>query len=158
MTYLRKLVLVVIVCQTFFLLACDKKRVFDNSFPIENAQWTLDDAKQFSFEIEDTAALYNVLINVRNNNEYEYRNLHLFIKMTSPSKKYFEDTVEFQLADHRGKWMGKGAGNIWQSQLMMLKNVKLLEKGAYQVDILQGMRDDTLESITDIGLRIELAI
>lgn len=158
MTILKKMLLVNIACLTFFLFACDKNRVFDNSFAIEDARWAVNDVKQFSFEIDDTTAFYNVLINVRNNNEYEYRNLYLFIKMTSPSNKYFEDTVEFQLADNRGKWLGKGAGNIWQSQLMMLKNVKLLEKGSYQVELMQGMRDDTLKSITDIGLRIETAI
>lgn len=157
MTLLRKIVLVITVCTLFFLLACDKNRVFDSSIRIEDGQWTVNDVKQFSFEIEDTTAYYNVLINVRNNNEYDYRNLYLFIKMTSPSNKYFADTVEFQLADNRGKWMGKGVGNIWQNQLLMLKNVKLLEKGSYQVEIIQGMRDDTLESITDIGLRIEWA-
>jgi len=117
--------------------------------------WAINDVQSFSFEIDDTTLTYNLFVNVRNTSEYAYRNLYLFIEMSSPSNKYFVDTVEISLADSKGKWTGSGIGNIWQNQFPLLMQVKLLELGIYQVNVTQGMRNDTLEAISDIGLRVE---
>ena len=67
------------------------------------------------------------------------------------------ETREFILADNTGKWTGKGIGNVWQNQLSLLENVKLLEQGEYRIKLKQGMRDDTLEAISDVGIRVEIA-
>ena len=94
---------------------------------------------------------------MRNTSNYAYRNLYLFIEMTSPSNKYFVDTVEVYLADSKGKWTGSGIGNVWQNQVPLLQNVKLKEIGKYSVNINQGMRHEVLDAINDVGIRVEIA-
>jgi gliding motility-associated lipoprotein GldH len=68
------------------------------------------------------------------------------------------DTVQVTLANSKGKWLGNGIGNVWQNQISLLKQVKLLETGSYQVSVTQGMRHDTLKGISDIGVRVEKAL
>ena len=139
------------------LISCDPNRIIEENREIENASWSVQDTKSFSFNISDTNLHYNVFLNVRNNNEYTYRNLYLFVEMTSPSNKYFVDTVEIFLADNKGKWLGSGIGNVWLNQVALLEKVKLKEIGAYSVKINHGMRHEMLKAINDIGIRVERA-
>jgi len=139
----------------FSLVSCDGNRIYEVNKPIENSTWHQELTKQFNIEITDTSLTYNVIINIRNKNDYPYNNLYLFIEMTSPMEKFFTDTLEFQMADKKGKWTGSGIGNFWQNQVKLLDNVKLLETGIYKINIGQGMRDENLIGISDVGVRVE---
>jgi gliding motility-associated lipoprotein GldH len=65
------------------------------------------------------------------------------------------DTLECLLADEQGSWLGKGAGNVWDNQILLKKNVRFPRKGVYSFLITQGMRKDPLVDVADVGLRIE---
>ena len=140
------------------LLSCDTNRILDENEIIANSEWAINDVRTFTFDIVDKALAYNLFVNVRNTSDYDYRNLYLFIEMSSPSNKYFMDTVEVKLANSKGKWVGNGIGNVWQNQIPLLKQVKLVELGTYKVSVTQGMRHDTLKGISDIGVRVEKAL
>ena len=137
------------------LISCDGSRIYEVNKEIKNTSWDKALVQEFEFEINDTEIYYNVLINIRNKNDYPYSNLYLFIEMSSPEEKFFTDTLEFQLADQKGKWIGSGIGNIWQNQVKLLSDVKMLEEGNYKINISQGMRDENLIGISDVGVRVE---
>ena len=64
------------------LVACDSKHVLDEYKTISNT-WKRDAIINFNFKAPDTIATYDLFINVRNNNTYEFSNLFLesFIKV-----------------------------------------------------------------------------
>ena len=138
-----------------FIVACDPDRIYEENLEVENSSWNINDRKEFTFPITDTNSLYNVYVNIRNTNDYAYQNLYLFIEMTSPSNKFFKDTVEVTLADSKGKWNGSGIGNIWTNQFPLLQEVRLLESGNYKIMVVQGMRHENLDAISDVGVRVE---
>jgi gliding motility-associated lipoprotein GldH len=105
--------------------------------------------------IEDTSALYNVYINIRNNKNYPYQNLWLFLENQNPDSSIVKDSVECYLADQRGKWLGSGMGSIIEMPILYQQQVKFNQKGMYQFRIVQGMRDDVLQGISDVGVRVE---
>jgi len=109
----------------------------------------------FHVPITDTAATYNVYVNVRNRGEYPYQNLWLFLKKTTPDKVLTKDSIECYLADNRGKWLGSGIGSIMEMPVLYEQNVKFAQKGIYNYFIVQGMRDSLLAGINDIGIRVE---
>ena len=145
----------ILISSLFLLISCDGTRIYEVNKEINNADWEKDLVQEFDFEINDTELYYNVIINIRNKNNYAYSNLYLFIEMSSPLEKFFTDTLEFQLADQKGKWTGSGVGNLWQNQVSLLSNVKMLEQGNYKINISQGMRDKNLIGISDVGVRVE---
>ena len=147
----------IMVLAIFMTEACDDGRVFDDNISLSESGWDKDFKPSFAFDIGDTTALYNILINVRNESDYAYSNLYLFVKMTSPSAQYFMDTVEVKLADKGGRWLGSGIGNIWQVSSPLLKGVRLKERGEYRIEFTHGMRTDVLEDIRNIGVRVEHA-
>ena len=52
----------------------------------------------FTFEQKDTTGVYNLFLNVRNNNDYPYNNLFLIVSLNQPDGKVLVDTLEYQMA------------------------------------------------------------
>jgi gliding motility-associated lipoprotein GldH len=65
------------------------------------------------------------------------------------------DTMELVLASQKGKWLGDGAGDIFDYRVALKKNVKFVQGGNYEFTFEQGMRVDPLPLIMDFGMAIE---
>jgi gliding motility-associated lipoprotein GldH len=146
-----------ICCLLLFLTACDSKRIFEENKDIPNSSWISSDIIRFDVPIKDPATPANFFINVRHADGYPYSNLYLFIKTTFPNGKSSMDTLECILADEKGKWLGKGLGDIYDNQIPFKRNVRFPLAGTYSFEVQQATRNDNLPLIMDIGLRIERA-
>ncbi len=139
------------------LVSCDSRRVFDENVTFRDNIWERSNLIKFSVPIKDTVAPHNVYINVRNSEGYPYSNLYLFIHSTFPDGKKYTDTLECTLADATGKWLGSGAGDIYDNQILYKRNVRFRQYGTYTFEIEQAMRLEKLPLIMDAGMRIERA-
>lgn len=159
MDYLKRKAIVIIsfVFIGIALISCDKNRYFEQDQPIANSMWYYNDAKAFEFEIKDSLQAFNFFINVRNTVDYPYANLYIFIQTELPDGTFARDTVECQLADYQGKWLGNGRGKLRDNRFILRKNMRFKHVGDYRFLINQGMRTDSLKGITDIGIRLETA-
>lgn len=144
-------------CTLLFLSACDNKRIFEENASIPDNNWASTNKIKFEVPIKDPATTANFYINIRNADGYPYSNLYLFVKTTFPNGKFSTDTLECVLADERGKWLGKGLGDIYDNQIPFKRNVRFPQVGNYVFEIQQGMRSETVPLIMDVGLRIEKA-
>lgn len=140
------------------LVSCDANKVFEEYTEVENASWQQENIASFEFLASDTIAAHNLYINVRNTGTYAYSNLYLFVTMQGPNGGLLKDTVNCILADNRGKWLGKGIGDLWDLRIPYVGGFKFAQSGNYVVTLEQAMRvKDGLDGITDIGLRVETA-
>jgi len=139
---------------SFLLYACDPNRIYEGNINIPAGGWKGSERARFEVEITDTITPCNIYINVRNNSNYKYVNLWLFVDVYA-SGFAERDTVQIVLADHRGKWMGHGLGNKFDTRMVFRKNVWFPVSGKYVFEYEQAMRDELLTGIDDIGLRIE---
>lgn len=126
---------------------------FNEEMPLEG--WSRFNTPLFTPQISDTISSFDILVSIRNNRNYPYRNLFLFITTISPEGYSLRDTVEYQLADERGNWYGKGPGDIHNLSVPFRSNIKFPVPGEYSFKIEQGMRVDNLPGILDIGLLIK---
>jgi gliding motility-associated lipoprotein GldH len=117
--------------------------------------WKLTDIPTFKVPITDTLTSNNVIFTIRSGSSYPFRNIYLFVTTTSPDGKNITDTLQYNLADEKGKWFGKGFGDIRELNLPYKSNVFFPLKGTYVFKIQHGMRIEDLKGIYDIGLRIE---
>ncbi len=138
-----------------FLVSCDNNKIFEKNTNIYNSKWHALEIIPFDVLINDTVTPYNFYINIRNNTDYSYSNLYLFMTTIYPDKEISKDTIECIIADKNGKWFGNGIGKYRFLSLELGKNIKFPQKGTYTFQFEQAMRTDTLENITDIGIRIE---
>jgi len=141
----------------FLLLftSCDPRMVFEKNQRIPGGSWDAAQPAEFEVFIPDTLQPFNLYVNIRNKGSYSFSNLFLFITITSPAGEKLTDTVEFTLADSKGKWYGKGIGDLYFLRAPWKKNIRFPHTGIYQFRFTQGMRTNPLPGITDIGMRIE---
>ncbi len=136
-------------------ISCDKNVIFEENVKIPGEKWHKDSIVELSTSINDTINLYDIYLNLRHNTEYEYRNFYLFFETHLPNGMVVRDTLECILADKSGKWHGKGFGRIKSNRFHFRENVWFPSEGKYEFRIEQAMREDELNGIVDIGVRIE---
>lgn len=138
------------------LSSCGRGVLFDDSMSLHNA-WYMNDPVVFDVSVNDTVQGYNFYLNLRHNNNYRYSNLYIFLQTEFPNHHVTRDTLQFILADPSGKWLGKGWGKIKEDHILLKQNLRFPLKGRYRFSLWQGMRNDTLKGIEDVGLQIERA-
>lgn len=137
------------------LLACDRKRVYEEFSAIPASGWEKYSVANFKVPIAQKDRNYNLYLNSRNLENYPYSNLWLFIEIMSPDSVFIRDTLEFQLALPNGKWTGRGTGGVYENQFNYKTNVFFPEIGTYTFQVQHGMRDNELVGLKDIGIRLE---
>lgn len=139
------------------LASCNNTAVFDAYKSIPESGWHKDSLVVFNIPVTDTLQNHNLLINVRNEVDYNYSNLWLFIEMVQPNGKAMKDTFEMTLAEPSGKWLGEGFGKLRTQQVVYRRNVQFPVSGEYKLKIQHGMREEKLKGISDVGVTIENA-
>ncbi|MEI6865068.1 gliding motility lipoprotein GldH [Flavicella sp.] len=144
------------------LSACDEHRVFDSYSSVGTVGWNKEDLVSFQFEMLDSIGSYDLFIQVRNTNEFEYSNLYLITELQYPSGFHVIDTLEYKMADSFGRWLGSGFTDIKENKLYYKENFEFSEKGTYGFNIQQAMRKrnelegiQSLKGVSDVGFRIE---
>lgn len=147
--------LIMIVAFLPVLFACRQNLVFEQYQNISDQKWYKDSVLVFNVAIEDTTQNNNFIINVRNDVDYQYSNLWLFLSIEQPDGKILDDKFEVALADPSGQWLGNGFGGLKTREAVYRRNIFFPVSGEYKIRIQQGMREDYLKGISDIGVRIE---
>jgi gliding motility-associated lipoprotein GldH len=149
--------LFILIGLSFF--SCDKKRAFDEYKSVGSA-WHKDSILTFDLPELDSTKRYDLFINLRDNNNYQYNNLFLIVSVEKANGYTKVDTLEYQMANPDGTLLGEGFTDIKESKLFFKENVKF--RGKYKVHIKHAVRQTgkvpgvtLLEGITEVGLRIE---
>jgi gliding motility-associated lipoprotein GldH len=135
------------------ITACSHKEVFFDYHSFANAKWSRDEPAVFNVKIEEKSQPYDVSIELRNNDAYPFSNIWLFVDYKTPGGKSRTDTISADLADIYGKWYGKGM-SLYNLSIPYETSVLFPDTGTYIWSVRQGMRDDPLKGISDIGLKV----
>ncbi len=143
-----------------FICGCNQKIVVEDYQPLKHSEWHQDSLLVFEMNIPDTKKVYDLSVNVRNEGQYPYSNLWVFVTITQPSGKSLTDTLELTLAKPSGEWLGSGLGDIYDQKYPYKQTVFFSETGKYTVTVRQGMRTQTgiLKGIHDFGISLEKAL
>lgn len=149
-----QIILMVLSITTLFT-SCDDSRYFEQTKEVADKTWDINDEFSFEFDIQDTVNTYDFLLNLRNEADYPYANIWLFIDYKYPNDKSITDTIEFPLAYPDGRWIGKGIGDIIDNQIYFKQKIRFPMTGEYQISFRHGMRANEVPHITDVGFRIQ---
>jgi gliding motility-associated lipoprotein GldH len=139
----------------FIIISCGRNVVFTDSAAMPGKIWKLSDIPSFKIPVKDTINSNNIYFVIRTGSSYPYRNIYLFVTTTAPDGKSITDTLQYNLADEKGTWYGKGFGDIHELKLPFKSNVFFPFSGTYQINIQHGMRIEDLKGVYDVGLRVE---
>ncbi|MDR1763264.1 MAG: gliding motility lipoprotein GldH [Dysgonamonadaceae bacterium] len=135
------------------LVSCSQKEIFFEFRAFDDARWARQDTAVFLPVIADCSKTYDVTVEVRNDNNYPFQNIWLFIDRKSPSGEIRSDTITADLADVYGRWYGKGL-TLHCLKIPLKTGETFSEPGIYEYRIRQGMRENPLRGISDLGLKI----
>lgn len=152
---MHKIVSAFFVMLLFAGCSTNSEEVIVNSI---NGNWDKKKEQHFDFKIDDAQNPKNIILVVRNNDDYPYSNLRLIINFSNPKlQKKETDTLNYILAEPNGAWIGKGFGDTKETLFQYKLNYKFPENGNYSIGIIQAMRKDQLPGIEDLGVKIETA-
>jgi len=135
------------------IISCSHKETFLKFHSFANAKWNRDNPAVFNVKIEDNSQRYDVSIELRNNDDYPFSNIWLFVDYKMPDGNSRVDTIGADLADIYGKWQGKGL-SLYNLSIPYESTILFPDTGIYIFSIRQGMRIDPLTGISDIGLKV----
>lgn len=147
---MKKVLLLTLI--SILLTTCQRGVVFDEFKSLSTQGWNADSALQFMPVLTDTLGEYQMHIVLRHTERYPYQNLWLFVDVKRDSTLLRRDTIESFLANERGEWYGSGMSK-YTLPLLYLEHIALQE-GEYTLVVQQGMRDEILRGITDVGVKI----
>ncbi|MCE5331793.1 MAG: gliding motility lipoprotein GldH [Bacteroidales bacterium] len=153
-----KIVVCFVMLIPLFFVSCTSNDVYFQYRTVAPGGWSKDSLYAYDVSITDAAANYNVYVNIRNRGEYPNQNLWLFIRKITPDSVMSNDTINFYLADQRGKWLGSGVGPVFEMPVLYQQNIRFPKVGTYRYEIFHGMRDSVLPGINDVGLRVEKVV
>ena len=136
--------------------SCIKIDLFEKQSQIPSQQWYYNNVPQFTFNIEDTSSLYDVYIVLRHTDLYEYNNIWLRVGSTAPSDTIHYQNINLKLASDSKGWEGIGMDDIFEVRKIISPGPLAFKKsGDYSFSVAQIMRENPLNYILNVGIRVE---
>ncbi len=143
-------------------IGCADDMAYSSFKTIPDGKWHRDSALAFEVEATDTTQAHTFYLYVRNDDDYPYSNLFLIADFTGPDGTSQRDTLEYEMADVQGNWLGSGLGSVKESKLGYKKDVVFPVTGVYTISVTHAMRKNgnveglqELPGVLDVGLQIE---
>lgn len=144
------------------MISCADKIEFTKFISVQDASWEANKNVSFEFDVLDTIAAKNLFIHIRNNNAYRFSNLYIITALHFPNGNKIIDTLQYEMADARGKYLGKGFTEIKENKLFYKEEKVFPMTGKYMLNIRHAMRKrgevqtiPFLEGVQDIGFSVE---
>ncbi|MBR5828337.1 MAG: gliding motility lipoprotein GldH [Paludibacteraceae bacterium] len=143
----------VIVIISLIMMSCGADVVYTEFKNMPVNGWEAKDVKNYNPIITDTLADYEIQLTVRHTDTYPYQNMWLFVTIEKDTNVVKTDTIECYLANERGEWLGSGL-SVKELPLIYEENYKFARSGEYKIKLQQGMREEALKGITDVGVQV----
>ncbi len=158
MKRIRKFLLILIsslVC----LSACQTIDLYEKTATIPGHSWKSSYKPSFTFTIKDTLSEYQLFITLRHRDKYNYNNIYINLSTRQPGEDSARSArYDLKLGDDETGWSGSGMDDIYEHRIPLTPvgmPFRFRKAGEYTFTIEQVMREDPLENVMNVGLRIE---
>ena len=137
------------------LFSCTTIDIFEKSVAIPGHEWKSSYRPSFEFNITDTTTTYNVFLVFRHTEKYNFNNIFINLYVKGPG---MDSTIKIQqdvlLATNEKGWLGTGMDDVYEHRSTLAAR-QPLKAGTYTFTIEQIMREDPLQEVLNVGLRLE---
>lgn len=144
------------LCLLFFCFSsCNTIDLYERVVSIPDFEWKGSYKPQFNFQIKDTTVPYQIYIVLRHNAQYNWNNIWMNLYSEAPGDSIKKIQYELPLAN-KEKWLGTAMGDLYEHRVLITpKPVYFSRAGTYKYTIEHTMREDPLQHVLNVGLRIE---
>jgi len=128
--------------------------LYEKTVAVPGHAWQSSFRPGFEFIITDSTTTYNIFLVLRHNEKYNFNNIYINLHITAPG----EDTAtivrrDLEVATNEG-WKGTGMDDIYEVRLPLAEKFPL-KTGKYKFAVEQIMREDPLDNVLNVGVRLE---
>lgn len=137
-----------------FIASCTPVNIYEKAVTIPGHAWKSSYRPSFDFNITDSNSLYNIFLVLRHTEKYNFNNLYVNLYIKAPGID--SATIirrDLPLATNEG-WLGTGMDDIYEYRIPLAER-QPLKAGSYMFIVEQIMREDPLENVLNVGLRLE---
>jgi gliding motility-associated lipoprotein GldH len=141
------------------ILSCNHIDLYEKTVTIPGHSWKSSFQPSFTFTIKDTSSPYRIFLTLRHDDKYNYNNIYLNLHTKQPGADSVH-TIQYPITlatDDKG-WQASGMDDIYEHRIPLTppgQSFYFRKPGDYTFSIEQIMREDPLEHIYNVGLRIE---
>jgi len=152
---LKKVSLFLILYFSFLISCIPSIDVFEKNVAIPQQQWQSSFKPEIIFKVTDTASSYNVYLVVRHTDAYNYNNIWIKAIVQQPGDSARSQRFNLALATNEKGWLGSAMDDIFEHRALVQPQTKFKKPGDYHFTLEQIMREDPLQHVMDVGVRVE---
>ena len=135
--------------------SCTTTDLYEKTVAMNDEQWSSSNKPEFDFTIKDTLSQYQVYFVIRHTEKYNYKNIWVNYYYQPPGDTLHKEMREFQLATNDKGWLGTGMDDIYEQRSRFSQEPGKLKAGTYKFFLENIMREDPLQHVLNVGIRIE---
>jgi gliding motility-associated lipoprotein GldH len=148
----------IVLLTSYMFSSCSSVDIYEKTVAVPNHLWAGSNKPEFQFEIKDNAVPYNVFFVIRHTEKYNYNNI--FINLTSKqpgADSTVTQRLDVPLATNESGWLGTGMDDIYEQRMKLSPEAGTYfpKPGIYTFSLEQIMREQPLEHVMNVGIRIE---
>jgi gliding motility-associated lipoprotein GldH len=158
MKRMKKTLLFLAPC-ALYLFSCTTIDLYEKTATIPGQSWKSSFKPSFDFTIKDTSSSYQLFITLRHRDRYNYNNIYINLTTRQPGGDSTQtERFDLKLGSDETGWLGSGMDDIYEHRIPLTPTGTAFyfkKPGEYNFTIEQIMREDPLEDVMNVGLRIE---
>ena len=143
----------------FAALSCTTADLYEKSVSIPGHSWKNSYKPSFTFTIKDTASPYQLFLLLRHTDQYNYNNIYINLVTQQPGADSTRaGRYDLRLATDNEGWLGSGMDDIYEHRIPLTPaggQFYFRKPGNYTFTLEQVMREDPLNHVFNVGLRVE---
>jgi gliding motility-associated lipoprotein GldH len=142
------------------LVACNTVDLYEKTAAIPGHSWKNDFRPSFTFTIKDTSSPYEIYFVIRHNDRYSFNNIYVNLTTKQPGQDSTQtERLDLKLATDNEGWLASGMDDIYEHRIPLTprrnQDFYFPRPGEYTFSIEQIMRENPLNNVLNVGLRIE---
>ncbi|HEY0731760.1 MAG TPA: gliding motility lipoprotein GldH [Chitinophagaceae bacterium] len=141
-----------------FCFSCQTIDLYEKIEVIPKHKWEANFKPTFQFEIKDTTVPYQLYAIFRHNEMYRFNNVWINLHTIGPDSSKAKAQYELPLATNEKGWLASAMDDIYEHRIALTplnRDFYFKKAGVYTFTIEHVMREDPLEHVMNVGLRVE---
>ena len=154
---MKRFSLIILVIYT--AASCKTIDLYEKSVAIPGHAWKNSYKPAFTFTIKDTASPYQLFLLLRHTDRYGFNNIYLNLYARQPGSDSAQSVrYDLKLGSNEDGWLASGMDDIYEHRIALTpagQEFYFKKPGDYTFEVEQIMREDPLNHVLNVGLRVE---
>ncbi|RYY99266.1 MAG: gliding motility lipoprotein GldH [Chitinophagaceae bacterium] len=148
----------IVLLSVLFLSGCGHIDLYERTATLKGRVWRSSEKPTFRFDIKDTTVPYQLYVLFRHTAAYNFNNVWVSLSTTFPDGTSSKVQYELPLATNEKGWLGTGMSDVYEHRVALTplgREFLFRKAGTYTFTLEQIMRENPLEGVLNVGLRVE---